>query len=134
MKTPQKACLYDRNGRRDSNGRSISTNLAKREIARKKEGRRDKRGGGGMPTKRGIQKNQKEKQEREKEREQKLVYSLDSLFVHWEICFSQSKCLFLPSLPSTICLIFPLWSLPLFTQKLVVLIKNASTILYRLCF
>lgn len=55
MKTPHKACLYDRNGRKDSNGTSISTNLAKREIVGKKEGRRDNRGGGGeMPTKRGI--------------------------------------------------------------------------------
>lgn len=95
MKTPHKACLYDRNGRKDSNGTSISTNLAKREIVGKKEGRRDNRGGGGgrCQQKGGFRKIRK-KSRREKKREQKLIFSLDSLFVHWEICFSQSKCLF----------------------------------------
>lgn len=73
MKTPHKACLYDRNGRKDSNGTSISTNLAKREIVGKKEGRRDNRGGGGDANKKGDL----EKLERkvgERKRESKNLY------------------------------------------------------------
>lgn len=74
MKTPHKACLYDRNGRKDSNETSISTNLAKREIVEKKEGRRDNRGGWGeMPTKGGSRKIRK-KSRREKKRESKNLY------------------------------------------------------------
>ena len=48
--------------------------------------------------------------------------------------FHQSKCLFIPSLPLIICMIFPLWNYILSYNKLVVHIQKAGHVLADLCF
>lgn len=84
-------------------------------------------GGGGRCQQKGGSRKIKKKSRREKKRERKNLYfpQIHSLYIGKFVFLNQSV-YFLHSLPSTICLIFPQWSLPLFTQKLVVLIKNES--------
>lgn len=88
-------------------GISISIYPAKKSITGKGEEGRIK--GGGSQREKGSRKIRKNNK-REKNGEKELIFSLDSLFVPWENRFSFIKVLFLPSLSSIICLIFPLWS------------------------